>query len=1195
MQPNWTAEQQEAITARGQNLLVSAGAGSGKTAVLVERIIRRVLDEKNPVDINRLLVVTFTNAAASEMRQRIGSALFQRLKETEDASLAQYLQKQLSLLNIASITTLHSFCLDLLREHYLLVGLPAKFTIANEAEKTLLMEEVLDELLETAYQEKEPAFLELIEAYGGREDELVRKIILELYQFSLSQPKPVQWLDTLGRQYELTSEAAFATSPWMTFLRQQCVTELGEAIGFLETAMEIATKPEGPESYLSQLEAERDMLLQVCQLMQEPLSDGAQAFATVTFATLRAKGKPDIVLKEQAKGYRDKAKAIALHWKNDIFLRSHQENLQQIQNLAGVVGAFVGLARAFYERLQAAKQKKALVDFSDLEHFVLLLLEEEGNGIASSLKEKFAEVLVDEYQDINCAQEAILQMVSRENNRFFVGDVKQSIYRFRLAEPGLFLSKYLAYSQGNGGRKIDLAANFRSQGEILKGINFVFAQLMHSGVTEIDYDEEAYLIPRRTDTHPYPIELDIIDVKQAKEEEAEDTSTAQREARLVGKKILALVAEGYAYSDMVILLRSTKTWAGIFQEEFQLLGIPCFAEVTDGSEEAPEILLISSILQIIDNPYQDIPLAGVLLSVFGGFTPDDLTTIRIGEKGPLYDGLLVACEKEIAQPLKDKISAFLTKLAELRYIAMQQPVSELLMKIYQEYHLFQWVGLLPGGAARQANLNAFYQQAKEYDGQSYGGLYRFVLFLERMSQSGNRFIISPSSGNGEVAVRIMSIHHSKGLEFPIVFVCGLGRKFNMQDTIGDVLLHRDLGMGIVAIDKRNHVKYQTLPKVAIMEKARQETLGEELRVLYVALTRARDRLFLVGSCTNLEKSIQNWADGCDVPGFTLAFDHIRNSRSPLDWLARAVIRHRDGAPLRKQIELPPMDMPREVYEHDSSWQVQILHAAGAGTLAAEVDTAFLDCLDKQQPVQEAPQQREIQALLDWQYPWPELAEKEAKLSVTEMEQKRKQKEASFSSLEVEPVFAESTDETSVSPLHQEGSDKVDPRVRGTMHHFIFEHLILSPNLSVSAIHQQIDEMLSSGLLPQELARQINYQGIYDFFTQEIGQELLQSSRVYRELSFLTVIPATEIYADVPTGEEMVLQGTIDLAFLSSSGWVIIDYKSGAGDYHLSDTEIAHKYGGQVKQYARAFARISGEPVERIYIYLLQQGKFIEIH
>lgn len=1193
MKTSWTDEQRHAITWRNENLLVSAGAGSGKTAVLVERIIQRVIDEKNPVDINRLLVVTFTNAAAAEMRQRIGNALFQRLKETTDRSLAQYLQKQLSLLNIASITTLHSFCLDLLREHYLLVGLPAKFTIANEIEKDLLVEEVLDRLLEESYAQKDESFLSLVDAYGGREDELVRKTILELYQFSLSQPKPIQWLESLSAQYAIADEEELAISAWSVFLQQQCRVELAEAISFLETAMDIAAKPNGPESYLPQLEAERDMLLQVCQQLQTSQCDSAEVLSQLVFATLRLKGKCDITLKEQAKAYRDKAKAIALHWKNDIFLAANAENLQQIQSLYPVVRTFVQLAKEFYVRLQEAKRKKALVDFSDLEHFALLLLEEESNGIGQSLQEKFVEVLVDEYQDINCAQEAILQMVSRKNNRFFVGDVKQSIYRFRLAEPGLFLGKYLAYSQGEGGRKIDLAANFRSQGEILKGINFVFAQLMHSGVTEIDYDKDAYLIPRRTDCAPYPIELDIIDVKEAKSTEEEDTSTAQREARVIGQKILHLIEEGYHYEDMVILLRSTKTWAGIFQEELQLLGVPSLAEVNDGDVEAPEITLISSILQVIDNPYQDIPLAGVLLSVFGGFTPDEVATIRIGEKGPLYDGLLAVRDKDVAQLLKEKVSGFLTKLEALRYVAMQQPVADLLTKIYQDHHLFQWVGLLPGGAARQANLNAFYQRAKEYDDTSYRGLYRFVLFLEKMTAAGSRSFTSPASGNEEATVRIMSIHHSKGLEFPIVFVAGLGRKFNMQDAVGDVLLHRDLGMGIVAIDRQNHVKYQTLPKTAIMKKVKEETLGEELRILYVALTRARDRLYLVGSCLNLEKSISGWIEGCEVPGLTLSFDSIRNSKSPLDWLARTVIRHRDGASLRRQIELPTVELPQDIYGYDCSWQVQILRTAGDSAPIAAENIAFWDCFKGLQPVAETPQQKDIHDILAWQYPWQSLEGKEGKLSVTEMERRKKRLQT-----ERVPLFAIDREESKDWTVNLDFLEKtgrfMDAQYRGTMHHFIFEHLTLSPNLSAADICRQIDCMLAEGLLPQEYAGEINYQGICSFFAQDIGQQLLQADKVYRELSFLAAVPAGEIYADFSEKEWTVLQGTIDLVFSAPDGWVIVDYKSGAGDYQLSNEGIVRKYGGQVNQYAHAFACISGEVVKRKYIYLLQQEKFVEI-
>lgn len=1196
MKPSWTAEQQNAITWRDGNLLVSAGAGSGKTAVLVERIIQRIVDEKNPVDINRLLVVTFTNAAAAEMRQRIGNALFQRLKETTDRSLAQYLQKQLSLLNIASITTLHSFCLDLLREHYLLVGLPAKFTIANEIEKDFLIEEVLDDLLEEAYAQKEDSFLSLVEAYGGREDELVRKIILELYQFSLSQPKPVQWLESLSTQYALASEEDLAGSAWSVFLRRRCVAELKEAIGFLETAMGIAAKPDGPESYLSQLEAEKDMLTEVWQQLLGREWDGAKVFSSLCFATLRLKGKCDISLKEQAKAYRDKAKAIALHWKDDIFLADNGENLQQIHSLYPVVDTFVHLTIDFYRRLQAVKQKKALVDFSDLEHFALLLLEEEGNGIAQALRDRFIEVLVDEYQDINCAQEAILQMVSRGNNRFFVGDVKQSIYRFRLAEPGLFLEKYLAYSEETGGKKIDLAANFRSQGEILKGINFVFSQLMHSAVTEIDYDEGAYLVPRRTDSKPYPIELDIIDVKEAKAAEEEDASTAQREARVVGQKILRLIEEGYGYDDMVILLRSTKTWAGIFQEELRLLGIPCLAEVNDGDGEAPEIVLISSILQVIDNPYQDIPLAGVMLSIFGGFTPDEVATIRIGEKGLLYDGLLAVKEKDVASLLQEKVDAFLSKLERLRYIAMHRPVTDLLTTIYQEYHLFQWVGLLPGGAVRQANLNAFYQRAKEYDEQSYRGFYGFVCFMEKMTAAGSCSFTSPVSGGGEATVRIMSIHHSKGLEFPVVFVAGLGRKFNMQDTIGDVLLHRDLGMGIVSIDRQNHVKYQTLPKVAIMQKTKEETLGEELRILYVALTRARDRLCLIGSCLNLEKSILSWAEGCDAPGITLTFDSIRNSKSPLDWVAQTVIRHRDGGPLRKQIELPVREIRQDIYEYDCSWQVQILRAVGDSVSVVEENIAFFDCFKDLQPVAEAPFQEEIHSILTWQYPWQNLQGKQGKLSVTELEQQRKEllSEERVSLVTDQEDLVPTMEQVSCRGSYGKTKRFLDPQYRGTMHHFIFEHLMLMPNLSAVDIRRQIDRMFAENLLPSEYADEINYQGICSFFAQDIGQQLLQADKVYRELSFLAAVPAEDIYNDLVEGDLTILQGTIDLVFSSPNGWVIVDYKSGAGDYLLADERIIQKYGGQVNQYACAFARISGETVSKKYIYLLQQEKFVQI-
>lgn len=1192
----WTVEQQAAIDYRGQNLLVSAGAGSGKTAVLVERILQRVLDPQDPVDINRLLVVTFTNAAAAEMRQRIGAALLQKLRETKDSASIPYLQKQLSLLNIASITTLHSFCLDLLKEHYLLAHLDAKFSIVNEIEKALLVEEVLDRLLEEQYREKAAPFLDLVNRYGGREDELVRKIILELYQFSLSQPEPLVWLDTLANLYQTDTVEKLANSSWYVFLRQQCEKELQEAVSFLDKAISVSGQPEGPASYLFQLAEEKQVLQGIISSLQKENFDGYQVFSEISFATLRSKGKCDSVLKERAKNYRDKSKAIVLHWKNNIFVLSLPQCLDQMAQLLPVVKTLVELTKLFYEKLQAQKAKKAWVDFSDLEHFALQLLRDKENGVALSLQHKFAEVLVDEYQDINHAQEAILKIVSRENNRFLVGDVKQSIYRFRLAEPGLFLQKYAAYSKAQNGVKIDLSVNFRSQAEILNGINFIFAQLMHSSVTEIDYDKNAYLVPQRRSEQPYPIELDIIDVKQAKENEAEDTSGAQREARYIGKRILELVDDGYQYRDIVILLRSTKNWAGIFQEEFQLLGIPCYAEINAGYFDAPEISLICSVLQVIDNPYQDIPLAAVLLSVLGNFTPDELATIRVVEKGQLlYDGLLAMAHQESISVLQQKVKNFLRHLEELRYFAMQHPVADLVEKIYQEEQLYHWVGLLPGGTQRQANLKSFYQRAKDYDTQSYRGLYGFISFIDKIQRSGNDLSLARTLSEQESVVRIMSVHHSKGLEFPVVFVAGLGRKFNMQDTRGDILLHRDLGMGIVDIDGKNHVKYQTLPKIAIMEKIKQETLGEELRILYVALTRARDRLFLVGSCANLEKSVQNWAEGCDTTGFLLESEQIRSAKSPLDWVARAVIRHRDGAILLNQTLYHADEIAPEVYGHDSLWKVQIYHSGEEAGLLTEDNLAFLDCFAEKKAMAETAYGAEIKKQLSWQYPWTALAGREGKLSVTELQEKLKEPQP------VSPNLSENKEQKELgtalpakdNTLSLE-KEKIDWRYRGTMHHFILEHLVLSPRLTAQEIKMQIAEMIETGVLPQALIDEINYQGIYRFFDSEIGKQILQAEAVYRELSFLCEIPASVVYSDVPETEQIILQGTIDLVFLSPEGWVIVDYKSGAQDYGASEQDIIKKYGQQVLQYSIAFAKIVRQPVIKKYIYLLQQGRFVEI-
>ena len=1196
----WTKEQKAAIELRGENLLVAAGAGSGKTAVLVERIIQRVLDPVSPVDINRLLVVTFTNAAAAEMRQRIGVALFQKLKEAKNPVLVEYLQKQLSLLNIASITTLHSFCLDLLKEHYLLLDLDGKFSIANELEKELLIEDVLDRLLEEKYGEREAVFLDLINRYGGREDEQVKKLILELYQFSLSQPMPMVWLETLKEQYMVGDEEELKSSSWYMFLEQQCKIEMAEAISFWRKAIEISLQEEGPQSFIPQLQEELGQAEHIYNALDRSSFDGYQMFASVSFAALRSKGKCDSFLKERAKAYRDQGKEILLHWKEEIFLSPLWQCLEQIQGLYPVVACLIDLTKTFYDRLQQQKKKKALVDFPDLEHFALQLLWETENGVARSLQEKFVEVLVDEYQDINYAQESILRMVAREHNRFFVGDVKQSIYRFRLAEPGLFLKKYEAYGKEENGIKIDLAMNFRSEPEILDGINFLFAQLMHSGVTEIDYDEKAYLRSPKENLASVPIQLDLLNVKQMKEQEDDDISGAQREARHIGKQIQQLISDGYDYRDIVILLRSTKNWAGIFQEEFQLLGIPCYAEINTGYFESPEIVLVLSLLQVIDNPYQDIPLAAVLLSVCGGFTPEDLALLRVGEKGRLYDGLLHSKERELPSLLKIKIAVFLEKLEHWRYFALQHSVGDLVEKIYQEERLLYWVGILPGGTQRQANLKAFYRKAQEYDEQSYRGLYRFIHFLERVQKNGNDLSLARTLSEQESVVRIMSIHHSKGLEFPVVFVAGLGRRFNMADMRGDVLLHRELGLGIVEIDSKHHVKYTSLPKMAIMHKIKQETLGEELRILYVALTRAKKRLFLIGSVNHWEKAVAGWAEGCDVPGFLLDFGQIRSAKSPLDWIGRCIVRHRNGNILLRQTEYHQDHIAPAVYRHNSVWSVNIIDEGGEnGTLSSE-NCLFLEAFAQGQPMREAPHEEEIKQILSWQYPWQHLLGKEAKLTVTEWQQKQKEQEKKNNLMGISQDVAakkesiEKTEKTEFSQLSFAKKELIDWRYRGTMHHFIFEHLELFPHLSAAEIEQQINTMLANGMLPQSLQGEINYDGFYQFFAHEIGQQILSSPMIYRELPFLCEIPARLLYPEVTEEEYLILQGTIDMAVRINGDWVIIDYKSGGQDRYATAAEIGEKYGRQVQAYAVAFEQITHETVSKKYIYLLQQGRFVEI-
>ncbi|MDG0793212.1 UvrD-helicase domain-containing protein [Cohnella ginsengisoli] len=983
----WTAEQWAAIAAGGRDLLVAAAAGSGKTAVLVERIISRIADERDPLDVDALLVATFTKAAAAEMKERIRAALELKLEQSPGSA---HLRRQLALLPRASITTLHSFCMETVQRYAPLIGLDPGFRIANETEAELLRMDTLDELFEARYEEElalgeDGTLATLADMYGGqRSDEPLHRLVLELFDFSRSHPWPDAWLRATAASFDIRGEAELASSPWVQSMRADVLLALSGAAGLLRAARELASAPGGPEPYASTLAEDAALVAALTETVtNRPWTAWREPFASASFGRLKAcRGDGyDPELQERVKQMRDEAKKTVTRLAEEWFVRSPSQYAEELAALAPRMREIAELVIAFGDKYEAAKRAKGLLDFGDLEHYALRILRAADSSpqavrpsdAALAYRERFREILLDEYQDTNEVQEAIVSLIARTNpgNVFMVGDVKQSIYGFRLAEPGLFLAKYKTYDiwtpQGpesaeggagesgtsgvDAGLRIDLARNFRSRSRVLDAVNHVFRLIMREPVGEMDYDRRAELIygegypaeetaadaSGREEMPSYSVEMLLIDTgagsvgarrtesastdrvadtagaggaDEGPEAEEEELESAQLEARCIAAEIARLtgtdgsgrppfaVYDGrsglhrpLAYRDIVILLRAATSLAPVVLEELRAAGIPAYADLATGYFAAVEVDVMLSLLHIIDNPDQDIPLAGVLRSPIVGLSADELAAVRIVDRaGSFWSAVRAAAEGIGDEALRDKLAAFVEALEGWRTFARREPLGELLHALYRDTGYFDFVGGLPGGGQRQANLRALIDRARQYErNSSYRGLFRFLRFLGRMRETGGDLGAARAVGEQEDVVRVVSIHKSKGLEFPVVFVAGLGRRFNRQDLSGMFLRHKKLGFGPRMVERVTRVSYPTLPQLAIRRRMKAELLAEEMRVLYVALTRPKEKLILIGTTKDAASDLDQWrrtaADATD----RLQDHAVAAAGRYLDWLGPASV------------------------------------------------------------------------------------------------------------------------------------------------------------------------------------------------------------------------------------------------------------------------------------------------------------------
>lgn len=1260
METKWTDEQLLAIETRGKNLLVAAAAGSGKTAVLVERIIKIITDDNNPVDIDKLLVVTFTNAAASEMRERIGDAISKKLEEMPDSKM---LQRQLALLNKSNITTIHSFCLDIIKNNFHLIDLDPGFRIGDETECTLIKQDVLIELFEDKYDKEDEGFLNLIEAYcTNRDDERLKEIVLKLYNFSMSGPWPSVWLREKAQEFNINSLDELEKASWYKVLKESLYLDLNNAKNGLDEAIKICEEDSDLAPYLLTLKPELNGIENAINSLNLNLEQIYKAIKDIEFAyrikTVK-KGLGDELDKKKVKSLRDDVKKKINQIKGGVFSVSLDETLNGIKNMYPIIKSLTELVIEFSDRYVKKKMERVILDFNDLEHLCLKILtcnDENGEVYASSVaqkfREKFEEVLVDEYQDSNNVQETIISMVSRKDldnpNVFMVGDVKQSIYRFRQAKPELFLEKYNSYSEEDNkkNRKIMLYKNFRSREEVIKGVNFIFKSLMSKTVGELDYtDKEALNLGASYDEINKDnvyfqdnefIDLDKIEVSGALElhildkssdfedgkneindeddkenDNEEDLSAVAIEARIIAKRIKELInpSDGkcfmvfdknlnryrkITYKDIVILLRSTKNWADTIVEELSFGGIPVYADINTGYFQTIEIRTIMSLLHIIDNPMQDIYTIASMRSPIFAFTSEELADIRILNRDNYFylnvkDIAEDVYDERINKSLKDKCVYFIEKIGSWREKSLYMPIDEFLWYLYSDTSYYGYVGAMINGIQRQANLRILFQRAKQYEQTSFKGLFNFINFINKLRKSSGDLGTAKILGENEDVVRIMSIHKSKGLEFPVVFLSGCGKQFNLRDINDSLLFHEELGIGADCIDIKKRIRYTTLQKYAIKKKFELETLSEEMRILYVALTRAKEKLIITGSSSNLQKDI----DACykaGVKGFNKVIpSELLKQKSYLKWIMTALIKHKDGDILRQG-----KNEFVEISDDLSSWKINFHKKSDFGTENVEdsIEKKNISILSLNYSNFEVDE--EIRKRLEFRYKYRDVCSVPSNISVSDI----KRAEEEIFEPQAENLFSEEKNRKKPKFIMEEkGLSKAE---KGTAMHFVMQKLDLNKVNLLNEIKEQIKNMFEKGLITKDEEESINIFKIQKFFKSNLGQRLLkaykENKQVFRELPFITEIPVKRIEKDlidkIFNNEKLRLQGIIDCFFEEDDGIVLLDYKT---DYveNGKEKEILDKYRVQIDLYTETLERVIGKKVKERYLYLFGIDKEVK--
>lgn len=1201
----WTKEQQQVIDLRNRNILVSAAAGSGKTAVLVERIKELVLDKKHPVDIDHLLVVTFTNAAAAQMKERVAKALEKALQENpSDVRL----QQQAALVQNAQITTIDSFCLYVLRNHFHEIGLEPNFRIGDEGELKLLREDVMTGLFEQCYEEKHPGFLHLISCYGtSRSDAPVRDMIFKLYSYAQSYPWPKQWLREALSCYEIKTEQELEQAPFI-----EMTVEYGKQMvkGYLEQAEhyhELCQDVDGP--YMYEEACEQDV-----ERMEELLScstyqDFYEELGKCKFATLgRAKdyiGSPE--KQEQVKTERKKLKDGIGKLKSDCFVLTFQEILEQLTLVQPSAEALAEVTERFIDAFTERKQDKNLVDFSDLEHFALEILVEEETGkpteTAKEFQNAYEEIMIDEYQDSNYVQETILRTISREvvgqNNLFMVGDVKQSIYRFRLARPELFMEKFDTYETTDAPcQRIDLHKNFRSRDTVLTFTNDIFYRIMKRNLGGVDYTDEAALYcgadyPAGEKEDAFDSEILLTTTQELEEGTKQQISKQELEAKLIADRIRKMVGKEEVvdeetgefrkvrYGDIVILLRSLSEWADLFAEVLNANGIPAHTVSRTGYFSALEIRTVLNYLRILDNPRQDIPLAAVLKSPMAGLSDEQLARLRLlAEDKPYHQcvKMFLEAEEELTEKestadedMRAKLKRFSETYKKLRRQTMDIPMHELLQKVLKETGYARYASALPAGRQRLANLHMLSEKAIAYEKTSYRGLYHFIRYIDELQKYDVDFGEAELVGENEDAVNIMSIHKSKGLEFPVCFVSGMGKSFNKQDSRSKMILHPNLGVGLDIIEEDRRIKVPAFFKKVIARQTELESLGEELRVLYVAFTRAKEKLIITG-CIKDEEMLQQIREiYCGSNRKALNFKERAEAKTFLEWILPAAAA---SGSWDKVSYVTPWSMLEDEAAHQITEHVSLRQRVQQ---AEEVSDTLYEKIKEQ---------------LSYQYPHPDAIHLVTKYSVSELKHRAMRELAAKEEEDVTPKFLEEVS-TPYVPAFMEGKAEVNQgALRGTAMHRLMEcyDFTKMPDCSdefAENIKKQLTGLVQMGKVSEDMQKLIRIPSVELFLKSQLAPRMKAAAMrddLFREKPF--------VMGNHEMEEEMVLiQGIIDVFWVEEDGIVLLDYKTDRVD---SATRLRDMYKEQLDLYAEALERIFRLPVKEKYLYSFRLNQAIEV-